>query len=90
MNIDHILDELNAAQGKPLEANKPMVEVIYTLIGTAYRCTEDPAYWIPRVLGHFLERDGRLTVDTRKAAWNGMLDAQKVAEFCRFCREEKD
>lgn len=87
MNIDHILDELNAAQGKPLEASKPMVEVIYTLIGTAYRCTEDPAYWIPRVLGYFLERDGRLTVDTRKAAWNGMLDAQKVAELCR---EEKD
>ena len=87
MNIDHILDELNAAQGEPLEASKPMVEVIYTLIGTAYRCTEDPAYWIPRVLGYFLERDGRLTVDTRKAAWNGMLDAQKVAELCR---EEKD
>ena len=95
MNIDHILDELNAAQGKPLEASKPMVKVIYTLIGTAYRFTrtfgktpEETMRLILWTLFYFVQQEHRLTAEDEESVLIAMAAAENSFAFCGEPKKE--
>ena len=95
MNIDDIVDKLNAGQNEEIETTKTTSEVLRSLIGTACRymsarhTREDALFFVLTAVFYFFQRERPLTEEDEDTVLRAVRAAIENAGFCNAEREEE-
>lgn len=93
MNIDDIVDKLNAGQNEEIETTKAMGEILRslsTLTGAACRYTrEDALFFVLTAVFYVFQREWPLTEEDEDTVLRAVQAARENAGFCNAEREEE-